>query len=110
MSNPEELATHPDYCLNEVDLDRLEYGFLKLDSGAYRRSAFMDQRIHSEKRESVRVPLGVMDKLVADIQASGRPIPNNAQSFSSMPAGSLRNASQSNVLTRAPGKPPINSR
>lgn len=77
MPNPEELAAHPDYCLNEVDLDRLEYGFLKLDSGAYRRSAFMDQRIHSEKRESVRVPLGVMDKLVADIQATGKPIPIN---------------------------------
>src|SRR5579863_9677211 len=73
MPTPEELATAPDYLLQELDLARRECGFLHLDPGAYRASAFLDHRIKSGRREASRAPLDAMTRLRAAVPPSAQP-------------------------------------
>ena len=73
MPTPEELATSPDYLLQELDLSRRECGFLHLDPGAYRASAFLDHRIKSGRREASRAPLDAMTRLSAAAASAGQP-------------------------------------
>ena len=63
MPSPEELATGPEYLLQELDLSRGECAFLRLDPGAARASAFLDHRIKSAGRGPIRVPLDAMLRL-----------------------------------------------
>jgi len=73
MPNSEDLATRPEYFLQELDLARRECGFLRLDRGAYRASAFLDHRIKSASRDAVRAPLDVMDRLRAELRPADAP-------------------------------------
>lgn len=66
MPSPDELLTQPEYFLHTLDLVAGECEFLKLDKAAFRRLAFMDQRIRPGTWESARVSLDIMEKLVAD--------------------------------------------
>ncbi|MGA9851770.1 MAG: hypothetical protein WBR15_02425 [Gammaproteobacteria bacterium] len=70
MYSLEELAAKPEYYLNEVDLGAGEYGFLKLDSKAYRRSVFMDHRLRSEIQDSMHVPMVAMEAMVLNMQTA----------------------------------------
>ena len=63
MPSLEELATRPEYLPTGVDLARGECGFLGLDPGAYRGSAFLDHRLRSGRRESFRAPLDAMARV-----------------------------------------------
>lgn len=73
MPNPEELATQPEYFLQELDLARRECGFLRLDPGAYRASAFLDHRIKSGRQEPVRAPLDAMNRVRVELEPAGTP-------------------------------------
>lgn len=76
MSNPpdlHDLASQPEYFLNDVNLDAGDCGFLKLDKGAHRRSAFMDRRIQGGSDNTVRAPLALMQEIVAEVTADTKP-------------------------------------
>src|SRR5579859_3217276 len=73
MLTPVELATGPDYLLQELDLSRRECGFLHLDPGAYRASAFLDHRIKSGRRDPFRAPLDAMTRLRVAAASTAQP-------------------------------------
>ena len=76
MPSPDELLTQPEYFLHTLNLAAGECEFLKLDKAAFRRLAFMDQRIQPGSWESARVSLDIIGKLVADrpIGPASKPI------------------------------------
>ncbi|MGH2506909.1 MAG: hypothetical protein ACRDHZ_05780 [Ktedonobacteraceae bacterium] len=67
------MATKAEYFLNKVDLNAGECEFLRLDTEAYRRSAFMDHRIQSDNQDTVHAPLEVMENIARDTQATTQP-------------------------------------
>lgn len=77
MPSPEELASRPEYFLYGLDLARRECEFLHLEPGVYRDSAFLDHRLRSGKRESLRAPLDTLTRLTAASGGSPRLRPIN---------------------------------
>ncbi len=77
MPSPEELAVGPEYLLQELDLSRGECGFLRVEPGAIRASAFLDHRLKSGPRDSIRAPVEAMSRLRQAAAASGDGLPTN---------------------------------
>ena len=77
MPSPEELAARPEFLLQELDLSRRECGFLLVEPGAIRASAFLDHRLKSGARDPIRAPLEAMSRLRQAADASGAEPPIN---------------------------------
>lgn len=75
MPSQDELATRPEYFLDELDLARRECRFLHLDPQAYRSSAFLDHRVKSVPRDPVSAPLEAMTRLRQAAEGSGAKAP-----------------------------------
>lgn len=76
-TDPRILASRPEYYLNDLNLDTGEYGFLRLNKDAYRRSAFMDHRIKTADGDVLRVPLAEMQQAIDELETGVRQTPIN---------------------------------
>lgn len=68
--DPRTLAVRPEYYLKDVSLETGQCAFLRLDEGAYGRSAFMDHRIKVASHDTLHVPLAVMQETIAALEVA----------------------------------------